>query len=344
MVLVTLGTGRQKWESNNLFVGLWFQLKHGNWQSKNMNCKKEEKCPPYLSGVITNLMLGAMAVWNMYSKLLINLLMFPVLIYASKEPDIEGEALIQLLEALNDSSHSLADWNYFYVSPCQSWSHVTCSEGKVVSLSLGFKRFSGTLSPSITKLKFLVSLDLQGNKLSGPLPDYLGSMQKLQILNLADNNFNGSIPASWGQLSSLKHMVIRGNHLTGSIPDSLAHIPGLVHVDLSSNDLSGNIPVQLFSVPTFNFSGTHLTCGSGFQQPCASSSPNPAASRSSSKVRISITGAVCGAFILLFFGAFLAYQFRRARKDAQDIYVDVEGMFCSPYIRLLFLDVSLSIL
>ncbi|KAG9129222.1 hypothetical protein Leryth_006489 [Lithospermum erythrorhizon] len=166
--------------------------------------------------------------------------------------------------------------------------------------------------------------DLQGNKLSGHLPDYLGSMQKLQILNLADNNFNGSIPASWGQLSSLKHMVIRGNHLTGSIPDSLAHIPGLVHVDLSSNDLSGNIPVQLFSVPTFNFSGTHLTCGSGFQQPCASSSPNPA-SRSSSKVRISITGAVCGAFIFLFFGAFLAYRFRRARKDAQDIYVDVEG-------------------
>ncbi|KAG9151699.1 hypothetical protein Leryth_001994 [Lithospermum erythrorhizon] len=270
---------------------------------------------------------GAMAVWNMYSKLLLNLLMFLVLmsiIFASKEPDIEGEALIQLKEALNDSSHSLSDWNFFYVSPCQSWSHVTCAEGKVVSLSLGSKGFSGTLSPSITKLKFLVDLDLQGNKLSGPLPDYLGSMQQLQVLNLAGNNFNGSIPAHWGQISSLKHMMMRGNHLTGPIPNSLEDIPGLVDVDLSSNDLSGKIPVRLFSVPTFNFSGTHLTCGNGFQQPCVSSSSNPVARRSS-KIRISITGAVCGSFIFLFFGAFLIYRFRGARKSEQDIFVDVEG-------------------
>ncbi|XP_028123077.1 probable LRR receptor-like serine/threonine-protein kinase At5g63710 isoform X6 [Camellia sinensis] len=120
--------------------------------------------------------------------------------------NVSGEALIEFLKALNDSSGRITDWNDHFVSPCFSWSHITCKNGNVISLSLGSNGFSGTLSPSITKLKFLVSLELQDNNLSGALPDYLGSMEHLQYLNLSHNNFNGSIPTSWGELSSLKNL------------------------------------------------------------------------------------------------------------------------------------------
>lgn len=150
---------------------------------------------------------GAFRYWHANLKLTwLILLILLTICYASTGPDVEGEALIEFLKALNDSSGRITDWNDHFVSPCFSWSHITCKNGNVISLSLGSNGFSGTLSPSITKLKFLVSLELQDNNLSGALPDYLGSMERLQYLNLSHNNFNGSIPTSWGELSSLKNL------------------------------------------------------------------------------------------------------------------------------------------
>ncbi|XP_057496802.1 probable LRR receptor-like serine/threonine-protein kinase At5g63710 isoform X4 [Actinidia eriantha] len=197
---------------------------------------------------------GAFRYWHGHLKLLViwfTLLILLKISYSSTGPDVEGEALIEFLRALNDSNRSVTDWNDHFVSPCFSWSHVTCENGNVVSLNLDSKGFSGTLSPSITKLKFLVSMELQENNLSGVLPDNLGGMMHLQYLNLSHNNFNGSIPASWGTFSNLKHL------------------------DLSCNELTGRIPTMLFSLPTFNYSGTRLSCGSSLQQPCVSSSPVP---------------------------------------------------------------------
>ncbi|KAM7513863.1 hypothetical protein LguiA_003446 [Lonicera macranthoides] len=245
--------------------------------------------------------------------------------YSSNGPDIEGEALVEILKVLNDSNHRIDDWDYYKVSPCVSWSHVTCRNGNVISLSLASKGFSGTLSPSISKLKFLVSLELQGNNLWGELPDYFGTMVNLQNLNLAHNNFNSSIPTTWGQLSNLKHLVLSGNHLTGSIPDSLANITGLTKLDLSYNDLTGRIPSQLFSVPTFNFTGNHLTCGTSLHQPCVSSSSIPGSSTKKSKLDIVISGASCGAFILLLLGAIFLYRLRQIHKMEHDLFVDVSG-------------------
>ncbi|XP_020967471.1 probable leucine-rich repeat receptor-like protein kinase At5g63930 [Arachis ipaensis] len=78
--------------------------------------------------------------------------------YPITGPDVEGEALIEFLRALNDSNNQIKDWNSFFVSPCYSWSNVDCSNKHVISLNLASKGFSGTLSPSIAKLKYLVSL------------------------------------------------------------------------------------------------------------------------------------------------------------------------------------------
>ncbi|KAB1210472.1 hypothetical protein CJ030_MR6G010768 [Morella rubra] len=240
-------------------------------------------------------------------KLILRWLIFLIFLnigYSSKEPDVEGEALIDLIKALNDSNNQITDWNDHFVSPCFSWSHVTCRNGHVIALSLGSKGFSGMLSPSITKVKFLVSLELQNNNLSGVLPDYLANLTLLQNLNLANNKFNGSIPVTWGDLSSLKHLILRGNHLSGTIPDSITNISGLTELDLSSNDLSGRIPVELFSILSFKYL---------------------AVSTRKSKLGAVVTSASCGAILLLSVGAMFAYRNHYVNKIKHDIFVDVAG-------------------
>ncbi|CDY41531.1 BnaA06g22840D [Brassica napus] len=218
---------------------------------------------------------------------------------SSTQPDIEGGALLQLRDSLKDSSNRLR-WTRDFVSPCFSWSYVTCRDQSVVALSLASNGFTGTLSPSITKLKFLVTLELQNNSLSGTLPDYLGNMSNLQTLNLSMNSFNGSIPASWSQLSNLKHL------------------------DLSNNNLTGSIPTQFFSIPTFDFSGTHLTCGKSLNQPCSSSSRLPVTSSKKKLRNITLT-ATCVASIILFLGATVMYHHHRRRRTKNDIFFDVAG-------------------
>ncbi|XP_038692533.1 probable LRR receptor-like serine/threonine-protein kinase At5g63710 isoform X2 [Tripterygium wilfordii] len=246
---------------------------------------------------------GAGGIWHS-EKIVLKFLILILLLkygYSSREPDLEGEALMQFRAALNDSNGLVKDWNYFLVSPCFSWSHITCRNGNVIALSLASIGFSGTLSSSITKLKFLESLELQDNNLSGHLPDYIGSMVHLQNLNLANNKFNGSIPITWGQLSNLKHL------------------------DLSSNDLMGQIPRQFYMVPTFNFTGTHLTCGSSSEEPCISGSHVSVPTRKS-KLKVVITSASCGAFILLLVGAIFAYRCHELHKLKlkHDVFVDVD--------------------
>lgn len=218
--------------------------------------------------------------------------------YPSSGPDLEGEALVELLKALNDSNNQIKDWNYYLVSPCFSWSHVTCTNGRVTSLSLASNGFSGTLSPAITKLKFLVSLELQNNSLSGPLPNYFSNLVHLENLNLAKNKFNGSIPVSWGQLFNLKHL------------------------DLSANDLIGPVPVQFFSIPEFNFTMTGLNCDSSPKQPCVSSSAFPV-STSKSRLRMIVIAASCVAFIFLLLG--FAYRSHQLHRLKSDVFVDVAG-------------------
>ncbi|CAL1377434.1 unnamed protein product [Linum trigynum] len=241
--------------------------------------------------------------------LLLNL--FTTSSYASQKPDVEGEALIKLLKALNDSTGQITDWNYFFVSPCNSWSHVTCRNGSVISLSLGSMGFTGTLSPEITRLRSLVSLDLQNNQLSGPLPGYLGNMTTLQVLNFANNSFNGSIPTTWEDLSSLNRL------------------------DLSSNPaLMGSVPKQLFKVGIFNFTATGLGCGSIKEEPCLSSSSLRAVAAAAaaanktmqSRLKIILSASAAGFLLLLIGVAYLGCRYYRLRRQLnQDIFFDVAG-------------------
>ncbi|KAF9660914.1 hypothetical protein SADUNF_Sadunf19G0013200 [Salix dunnii] len=120
---------------------------------------------------------GVFSLWNPL-KLVINclvLLNFFKIIISTKEPDTEGNALLDLMLALNDSNGQ-TNWDPYLVSPCFSWNHVNCRDEHVESLNLNSLGFSGTLSPAITKLKFLVTLDLSSNNITGRIPKKLFSV------------------------------------------------------------------------------------------------------------------------------------------------------------------------
>ncbi|CAN6465830.1 unnamed protein product [Victoria cruziana] len=248
------------------------------------------------------------------------------LVHPSAVPDIEGESLVQLRWALNDSSNNIPDWDYHMVTPCFSWSHVTCTDGHVTSLSLASTGLSGTLSPSITKLKHLTSLELQNNHLSGALPDYLGDLTQLEYLNLANNSFTGPLPSKWGQLSRLRRLVISDNRLSGEIPDSIANIQGLKEVDFSSNNFTGTIPARFFVVSKYNFTGNLLDCNSSSQQCFLSSTMTTCSHSSNLGYRGFVIGGAGGGIILIFsIGVMLVYLNCKAQALKHDEYFDVSG-------------------
>lgn len=115
--------------------------------------------------------------------------------------------------------------------------------------------------------------------------------------------------------------------------------------------------IVLSCIKSISFTGTQLTCGSGFQQPCVSGSSFTgilllfflfpllfkhisdtreselyifaSGSGKKKKVVVVITGAICGAFVLLLVGGVLMHHFLKQRKHKHEVFVDVEGIFPS---------------
>ncbi|KAK9933383.1 hypothetical protein M0R45_020581 [Rubus argutus] len=107
-----------------------------------------------------------------------------------------------------------------------SWTGITCSGVRVVSLNLTSMGISGSLSPSIANMTALSNIWLGHNSLSGPIPD-LSSLKMLETLHLEDNHFTGDIPSSLGNIGSLRELFLQNNNLTGQVPNSLTGKSGL---------------------------------------------------------------------------------------------------------------------
>nr|GLL42430.1 DNA-damage-repair/toleration protein DRT100-like [Ipomoea trifida] len=163
---------------------------------------------------------------------------------------------------------------------CCGWSGVQCrSDGRVTMLSFRGESdvkttLSGTISPSLSKLRFLDTIlfqylgglsgpfphflfdlpDIQtvyfvGCKLSGKIPENIGELARLSSLSLEGNRFSGSIPSSIGNLSQLTELRLDGNRLTGGIPEAITHLKKLNTLSLMNNKLSGSIPDYLAALP-----------------------------------------------------------------------------------------------
>ncbi|KAL0886244.1 hypothetical protein Bca101_010227 [Brassica carinata] len=145
-----------------------------------------------------------------------------------------------------------ADWTKYPESwkgadPCgTNWVGITCTNDRVVSISLGNLDVEGKLSSDIATLSELQILDLSYNtELTGPLPSNIGELKKLKNLILVACSFTGQIPESIGDLEQLIYLLFDGNNLTGEIPDTLSLVKTLTVLRLDRNKLSGNIPTSL---------------------------------------------------------------------------------------------------
>ncbi|VFQ78287.1 unnamed protein product [Cuscuta campestris] len=142
----------------------------------------------------------------------------------------------------------LGSWNFTAGDPCSLprltnfVCGLTCSGNRVTRVVLDGFGYSGTLTPFISNLTYLITLNLQNNKFYGPIPAALFSLPNLQHLILRANSFSGSVPPSIAMIKSLQLLDLSSNSLSGSLPVSLNSLSSLIKLDLSFNRLTGSIP------------------------------------------------------------------------------------------------------
>jgi Leucine-rich repeat (LRR) protein len=99
-------------------------------------------------------------------------------------------------------------------------------ELKVLGVSSNL--LTGTISESMSSLKYLESLSLGSNKLdNGSVPSFLWRMTALQSLDLSRAGLTGTIPESIGFLSTLTSLDFSWNSLIGSLPDEMSLLTDL---------------------------------------------------------------------------------------------------------------------
>ncbi|KAF3784722.1 Polygalacturonase inhibitor [Nymphaea thermarum] len=205
-----------------------------------------------------------------FSVFFVVLFFFPVLISAARCHPEDKAALLDIKKAMGDP-YILISWDPKV--DCCSWLALKCDPktNRVSELAIGGDNVSGTISPSVSKLKSLTQLTmrkltgltgpiptaicdmttltflwLDWNELSGTIPACLSKLRSLTYINLSFNQLTGEIPASLALLEKLDAIFIDHNRLTGRIPESFGHFRGSTpYLRLSHNNLIGEIPASL---------------------------------------------------------------------------------------------------
>ncbi|XP_073021685.1 uncharacterized protein At4g06744 [Primulina eburnea] len=107
-------------------------------------------------------------------------------------------------------------------------------------------RFSGTISPNISKLPYLYELDVSNNLLSGPFPTAIVGMNGLSFLDIRFNFFTGSVPSQLFT-KDLDVVFINNNNFLTRLPENIgnAHV---LYLTLANNKFFGPIPHSISRV------------------------------------------------------------------------------------------------
>ncbi len=116
-----------------------------------------------------------------------------------------------------------------------NWFGITCSNYRVIKVSLPKNNLKGVLSNF--PLAELETLILDENELQGNIPNF--NLTKLETLSLRSNKFFGNIPIF--NFLSLKSLDLSYNNLTGIMP-SFENMSELLTLKLDHNKLTGNVP------------------------------------------------------------------------------------------------------
>ncbi|XP_072957397.1 LRR receptor-like serine/threonine-protein kinase FEI 1 isoform X1 [Typha angustifolia] len=191
----------------------------------------------------------------------------------------DGETLLELKEAFNDTKQMLRSWRRSDPTPC-GWIGVTCSfpDLRVRSINLPYMQLGGVISPNIGKLQRLQRLALHQNSLHGPIPPEIKNCAELRALYLRANYLQGGIPAEIGELIHLTILDLSSNLLRGMIPPSIGQLTHLRFLNLSTNFFSGEIPSVgvLGTFRSSSFVGNLELCGMPIQKQCRGTLGYPA--------------------------------------------------------------------
>ncbi|KAL8503952.1 hypothetical protein ACS0TY_022618 [Phlomoides rotata] len=162
----------------------------------------------------------------------------------------DKSALLSLKAHLTLHPHHILAENWTHTSSVCNWIGVTCSlrHHRVSALNISDMSLSGTITPELGNLSFLISLDLRYNLFRGILPQELSLLHRLKFISIRNNNFEGEIPAWFGHLPKLEYMSLRNNTFSGFIPNSLSNLSSLYLLSLSFNQLSGSIQSVIFNM------------------------------------------------------------------------------------------------
>ena len=160
-------------------------------------------------------------------------------------PERDRQVLIELYESAGGDGW-LNSRNWVTDAPLSSWDGVqTDAEGYVTHLWLVFNELSGSLPPSLGRLRRLEELLMYSNRIGGSIPAELGQLRRLKKLILSDNELTGEIPAAIGELAALEELMLASNALSGPLPDALGGLTELRMLWLQRNDLTGPLPAEL---------------------------------------------------------------------------------------------------
>ncbi|KAF0890505.1 hypothetical protein E2562_002862 [Oryza meyeriana var. granulata] len=188
---------------------------------------------------------------------LVLLLTSPLVAASSSTPVAaveQPEELLQRFKAsLKDPSDALSTWSPS--TPYCNWSHVTCTGGGAVGLSLQGLGLSGDIAAEpLCRVPGLAALSLASNTFNQTIPLQLSRCTSLVSLNLSSAAFWGPLPEQLAMLPSLTSLDLSGNDIEGQVPPGLAALRGLEVLDLGGNRLSGVLHPALFG----NLTGLHF--------------------------------------------------------------------------------------
>ncbi|KAK3422573.1 hypothetical protein EUGRSUZ_G03019, partial [Eucalyptus grandis] len=143
----------------------------------------------------------------------------------------------------------LSSWNNT-VNLCQ-WFGITCSHrhhNRVTVLDLETQKLSGSISPHIGNLSFLMELRLSNNSLHHEIPPQIGRLRRLRNLALFNNSLRGEIPKNISGCINLVGMGLLQNQLSGEVPPEIGSLVKLRVLHISENILTGSIPSSIWNL------------------------------------------------------------------------------------------------
>ncbi|XP_058090159.1 leucine-rich repeat receptor-like serine/threonine-protein kinase BAM1 [Magnolia sinica] len=179
----------------------------------------------------------------------------------------DARVLASVKQGFEFSDLALNSWDVSNLSSVCLWVGIRCERDRVVSVNVSNLNLSGSISPAISGLDWLVELSIDGNNFWGEIE--LSNLTHLQLLNISNNQFNGSLdwdysglmnlevfdaynnnftallPLGILQLEKIKYLDLGGNFFFGKIPTGYGDLIELEYLSLAGNDLHGRIPGEL---------------------------------------------------------------------------------------------------